>query len=349
MSEAKSNIFVESYRSSWVDDFNSIRELIWPKIHDVADAIEHVGSTSVPGLAAKPIIDVDVIASNPENIPVIIERLESVGYQHRGDLGIKDREAFRAPPSSVRQNFYVCLSGSLALRNHLILRDHLRTDADARRAYSELKQKIAKEFADDIDSYVEAKTELILKILAMHGLQESELNSIRNANLKPLALEPAKLVDVDEILSLIVELSRWLRSKGILQWSDGYSREKIEAEIRSQHIHVMRLNGDIAAAVTLSDCKDDYWKDFPGEAVYLHRLAIHRSQAGKNLGARILSWSETEVAKRGISLLRLDCNSKNSFLQEYYISKGFGFCGIRPLEEYNMDVALFEKDVGRIT
>ncbi|MBL7668867.1 MAG: GrpB family protein [Bdellovibrionaceae bacterium] len=129
MSNTKPNIVVESYKSSWADDFKSIRDLVWPKIHEVAAAIEHVGSTSVPGLAAKPIIDVDVIVNDVEKIPVIIERLKSIGYEHPGDLGIKRREAFKAPPDSVRQNFYVCLSGVLALRNHLILRDHLRMAA----------------------------------------------------------------------------------------------------------------------------------------------------------------------------------------------------------------------------
>lgn len=104
MNGAKLNVTVESYRSSWVDDFNSICDLVWPKIHDIADSIEHVGSTSFPGLAAKPIIDVDVIISNSENMSLVIERLESVGCQHRGDLGIKGREAFET--RLIRESYF---------------------------------------------------------------------------------------------------------------------------------------------------------------------------------------------------------------------------------------------------
>jgi GrpB-like predicted nucleotidyltransferase (UPF0157 family) len=184
----KTEIVVESYKASWVDDFDSIRALVWPKINDVAKSIEHVGSTSVPGLAAKPIIDVDVVISDADKLPLIIDRLQEIGYVHRGNLGIEGREAFRAPANSITQNFYVCLEGCLALRNHIVLRDHLLANSVARQEYGDLKRKLASEFANDIDSYVEAKTNLILKILASHGIPEIELAIIRNANLKPRIL-----------------------------------------------------------------------------------------------------------------------------------------------------------------
>jgi GrpB-like predicted nucleotidyltransferase (UPF0157 family) len=180
----KPAVVVENYNSRWVEDFNSIRVLVWPQIHDVAIAIEHVGSTSVPRLSAKPIIDVDVVVASADKIPAVIERLEKIGYEHQGNLGIEGREAFKAPPGSIRQNFYVCVEGALALRNHLILRNHLRSNAESRRAYGELKQKLANEFANDIESYVEAKTELILIILSQYGISTSELTLIRNANLR---------------------------------------------------------------------------------------------------------------------------------------------------------------------
>jgi GrpB-like predicted nucleotidyltransferase (UPF0157 family)/GNAT superfamily N-acetyltransferase len=342
---SKPAIVVESYRDSWIDDYNLIRALVWPKIQDIALAIEHVGSTSVPGLSAKPIIDVDVIVESVDKMPMIIERLCEAGYEHRGDLGIEGREAFHAPTNSVRQNFYVCLDGSLALRNHLILRDHLRENASARRAYGDLKQNLAARFAGDIDAYVEAKTDLILKILAQHAVPEWELNLIRNANLKPLLVETAALADVDAVLSLIGELSNWLKSKGILQWSQSYPREKIVSDVNSNFVHVVRDGDQISATVTLSDHRDVYWRDFPGEAVYLHRLAIHRSFSCKHLGSRMLAWSEERVKARGVPLLRLDCDSQNTKLRQYYLNHGFEFCGLRRVDEYNMEFALFEKSV----
>lgn len=342
----KPAIVVENYKASWIADFNSIRDLVWPKIHDIATAIEHIGSTSVPGLSAKPIIDVDVIVNDAAKISLVIERLQEIGYRHRGNLGIEGREAFTAPSDLVRQNFYVCLSGCLALRNHLILRDHLRSDAGSRHEYGALKQKLAGEFADDIDSYVEAKTNFILTILELHGVEKESLDLIRNANLKPLVVEAASDSDIDVILALIIELSGWLRTKGILQWSQSYPREKIESDVRSNFVHVVREHGRITATVTLTDLRDRYWQDFPGEAIYLHRLAVRRSASGRHLGSRLLAWSEKKVKDQGVPLLRLDCDSQNSVLRQYYSAHGFEFCGLRRFEEYNMEFALFEKRVG---
>src|SRR5262245_51865013 len=98
----------------------------------VAVTIEHVGSTAVPGLAAKPIIDMDVVIRSRSDLPAVITRLATLGYQHQGDLGIPDREAFRPPPGLPPHHLYVCLAGCAALRNHITLRDHLRSHpADA--------------------------------------------------------------------------------------------------------------------------------------------------------------------------------------------------------------------------
>lgn len=175
-------IEVVPYDPTWPNIFEQLRARIWPQVSDIAIAIEHVGSTSVPGLAAKPIIDLDVIVASTDDVPMVIERLQALGYVHRGDLGIPGREAFYAPEGLPAHHLYLCYQGSLGLRNHLALRDYLRSHPEAVRAYAELKQRLAAEHAHDIAAYTAGKTDLILRILAELGLSPDSLASIEQAN-----------------------------------------------------------------------------------------------------------------------------------------------------------------------
>jgi len=81
----------------------------------------------VPSLAAKPIIDVDVVVASRDLVALVINRLKPLGHEHRSDLGIEDREAFWTAENQPPYHLYVCLENSVALRNHIALRDQLRT------------------------------------------------------------------------------------------------------------------------------------------------------------------------------------------------------------------------------
>lgn len=176
-------IVVADYDPNWPALFESLKNPIWKVVADFAIAVEHVGSTSVPGLAAKPIIDMDVIVPNGKVVEGI-GRLEKLGYQHKGDLGIPFREAFRRPAGTVAHNLYLCPSGCLALSNHLALRDHLRANANAAQAYSALKKRLAIAHSNDIDAYIEAKTEFIVSILRQTGVGANSLTEIEAVNAK---------------------------------------------------------------------------------------------------------------------------------------------------------------------
>jgi GrpB-like predicted nucleotidyltransferase (UPF0157 family) len=177
-------IYVIDYVPEWPEHFAQLRERIWPSVSDFATGIEHVGSTSVPGLAAKPVIDIDIVVASRQDISLVVKRLANLGYTHVGDLGIRDREAFDLPSPDLAHNLYVCPSDSLALRNHLALRDHLRAHPMDVAAYSALKKELARRFPHDIASYVEGKTDFILSVLARRGLSPDSLDSIRRANVQ---------------------------------------------------------------------------------------------------------------------------------------------------------------------
>ena len=143
--------------------------------------VEHVGSTSVPGLAAKPVLDIDVVV-NGDEVVAAIAVLETIGYTHRGDLGVADREAFQAPDDGLRRNVYVCLRGALSVRNHLAVRDVLRQRADLRHEYGAVKVALAADGDIDIDTYVARKSEVLQKVLAVADLTTDERLQILRVN-----------------------------------------------------------------------------------------------------------------------------------------------------------------------
>lgn len=176
-----SDIIVVDYDPEWPRIFERLRARLLPALGDVALAIEHVGSTAVPGLAAKPVVDVDVVVRDGD-VRAGIERLESLGYVHRGDRGVPQREAFWPPPGSPRHHLYLCPASSAALANHLAIRDHLRRHAADARAYGELKKRLAGTFAHDREGYVEAKTDFLISILRRCGAAEQTLREIESLN-----------------------------------------------------------------------------------------------------------------------------------------------------------------------
>ena len=175
-------VVVVDYDPAWPHVFERLRALVWPAVRDVALRIEHVGSTAVPGLAAKPIIDISVVVATDAEVPLAIERLARLGYVHLGNLDIEGREAFDAPKELPAHNLYVCPEGTIGLVNQLAMRDYLRAQPAAAREYGELKKQLASQFPDDIDSYVYGKTDFVLRALRVAGLTSEQLAAIERVN-----------------------------------------------------------------------------------------------------------------------------------------------------------------------
>ncbi|MFN8081681.1 MAG: GrpB family protein [Kineosporiaceae bacterium] len=173
---------VVPYDPAWVEAFERIRSEVLSALGEVAvDAVEHVGSTAVVGLVAKPVIDVDVVV--PEHqVEAAIVALGAIGYRHRGELGIPDRHAFRAPAGGPARHVYVCVAGSLALRNHLAVRDTLRRDAGLRAEYAAVKCALAERDLDSMDEYLAGKNAVLHKILDAAGLASDEIGAIAAVN-----------------------------------------------------------------------------------------------------------------------------------------------------------------------
>jgi len=173
-------LIVVDYDPDWPRLFDQLVDELRPLLADVeVRSFEHVGSTSVPGLAAKPIIDLDIVVPG-DQVTAAIGALEAGGYEYLGEMGVPQRHAFRRP-TPPKVNTYVVVEGSLSLRNHLALRDVLRRDDALRDRYSAVKKALADE-TDDIDAYVDGKTDMVLEILAAADFAADELAEFERIN-----------------------------------------------------------------------------------------------------------------------------------------------------------------------
>ncbi len=159
-------IEVVPYDEGWPARFEEIREGLKSVLAGLCIGIEHVGSTSVPGLWAKPIIDIDVVISSRLMFPEVRDRLGTAGYAHRGNLEIPGREAFQRPEGTYPHHLYVCSVDTPNLHDHLVLRDTLRARPDFRNRYAAIKREMAALHPDDIDAYIDGKGPLIEEIMA---------------------------------------------------------------------------------------------------------------------------------------------------------------------------------------
>jgi GrpB-like predicted nucleotidyltransferase (UPF0157 family) len=152
-----------------VTEFERLRARIEPALGDVPARVEHVGSTAVPGLAAKPIVDIDVIVRRPD-VDRAVEHLAALGYrpaEYR--LEIPDRHALAWPEGEKRHHVYVCPPDSAELGRHLRFRDWLREDPALAREYGDLKRELARVHREDRVKYGELKSAFVERVLLRGG------------------------------------------------------------------------------------------------------------------------------------------------------------------------------------
>lgn len=177
------SVRVVPWSPQWRVEFERVADDLRTALATVPRArVEHVGSTSVPGLAAKPILDIDVIVPRAD-VGAAVAALVKVGYVHRGDLGVADREAFHAPDDAPARHVYVCVEDTVNVRNHLAVRDTLRRDAALRDAYAEVKLALAEHPGMDMDTYIARKSGVLQRALEASGeFTAAELRAIRRLN-----------------------------------------------------------------------------------------------------------------------------------------------------------------------
>ena len=190
-------VIVVPYNEQWKTDFETIKQYLLTTLNDVITGIEHIGSTSVEGLSAKPFIDIDIVIKDYSVFDTVLEKLASLGYIHEGNLGIKDREAFdyKGNVALPKHHLYVCPEFSAELHRHITFRDYLRNNPDAVLKYSKMKEEGAKLFPDSIDEYIAYKSTFIEEIYKKCGLSTFVKQKEDNQEKKHFSLEEYQIIN----------------------------------------------------------------------------------------------------------------------------------------------------------
>ena len=186
-------LLIEQYNPAWKSGFDQLKQTLSSLLSGFIIDIQHVGSTSIPGMVAKPVLDVDIIIGEESLLAGISACLENAGYTNRGDQGIPGRFAFRqqsvfTPETPDRQKWmehhlYVCYADSLALKNHLLVRDALLQDAQLMTQYAGLKMQLASTPGMSREEYTRQKTTFILSVLQDLGINDDDLRQISDSNM----------------------------------------------------------------------------------------------------------------------------------------------------------------------
>ncbi|KIW47265.1 uncharacterized protein PV06_02849 [Exophiala oligosperma] len=188
-------VVIEPHNPDWATTFLKIREQLRHTLKDVSIvSIEHVGSTSIPMLKAKPVLDVDIIV-HPPALEVTRRALAEAHYTDCGEMNVPGRFAFRQPGNArfdaahgpgrngeLRYNTYVMIEGCTALRNHLDMKRVLLENPDLREEYSRVKTEMQKRDFENIGHYVSGKTEILCKILRTAGWTDEDLRPVVKVN-----------------------------------------------------------------------------------------------------------------------------------------------------------------------
>ena len=154
-------VVVVPYDSSWQDLYQSEKRCILDVLGEEVANIHHIGSTSVEGLVAKPIIDILLEVGSLDALDAAAGRLEALGYEGLGELGIERRRYFRKGGDDRTHQIHAFPAGDSHVIRHLAFRDYLRTHPEVRQKYAALKIAVAARCGNDIYKYMEGKDAFI--------------------------------------------------------------------------------------------------------------------------------------------------------------------------------------------
>lgn len=184
-------MLIKPYTTNWVTYFKAIKHAIESGLNGLTYQIEHVRSTAIPNLAAKPIIDIDIIYQHSSEFEKIKTSLIEIGYYHNGNQGIDKREVFKRTGElahgildTIVHHLYVCPIHSEALARHILLRDFLRKNDWARIEYQTMKYDLAEKANQDKKQYAQLKEMYTHNFIDKIIEQERLLMTVRDKTIK---------------------------------------------------------------------------------------------------------------------------------------------------------------------
>jgi GrpB-like predicted nucleotidyltransferase (UPF0157 family)/predicted GNAT superfamily acetyltransferase len=300
-------ITVAEYDPAWPERFARLRDEYAQALAAAGVpvvAIEHVGSTSVPGLAAKPIIDCDIVVEG-EHVAAASQVLAGLGFTPLGDLGIPLRWAFSEPERLAGTNTYVIVAGSLSLRNHLAVRDALRADPDLRDRYAAVKRRVGA-VAADIYEYGQGKNAMVQEILAATDrLTEDERAAVN----PPVLIRKLRPADYPVVLSV---LDTW--------WGGRHMADMLPRLFFEHFTHTSfaaERDGELSGFLVGFRSQSH-----PAET-YIHFVGVAPEERGSGLGRRLYERFFSTVQAQGCTLVRAVTAPVNESSVRFHRQLGF--------------------------
>jgi GrpB-like predicted nucleotidyltransferase (UPF0157 family) len=160
---------LESYTSAWADEYAEERSRILSVLADRLLGIEHVGSTAIPGICAKPIIDIAVAVPTLSSAEEFVPMMARIGYDYAGDGGVPGHRIFGRGPRIRTHLVHAVVANGPEWRNYLAFRDALLADEELAKEYDSLKRALAAKCPNDRPSYTNAKGQFIERVLRGAG------------------------------------------------------------------------------------------------------------------------------------------------------------------------------------
>jgi GrpB-like predicted nucleotidyltransferase (UPF0157 family) len=309
----KRNIKIVDYDADWPNKFAKHAKMITDAIGSSLLRIEHIGSTSVPSLAAKPVIDFLVVVPDSANESAYLPQLESAGYVLRvREPDWNEHRMFRTPEKDV--HIHVYSAGCPEIQRNLIFRNRLRKNTEDRRRYEQTKRELATKEWPDMNAYAEAKGPVIESIIVAEMASKAQIRQ-------------ATPEEVDVVADILKEAARWLEQAGMPLWrEDDLEPARIIPDVNSGLFFLAEDSGEFAGTVKFQLDDPVFWPDArPQEAAYIHRLAVRRRYAGTGLSTLILRWAVERTRMLGRRYLRLDCAASRPRLSAVYERFGFQY------------------------
>lgn len=158
------HVTVEAYRPYWKDLFEREAKLLKSIYKDQIITVHHIGSTSVPGLSAKPIIDLLPVVHSIEAVDAFNSDMVAAGFEAFGENGLKERRFFQKGGEQRTHHVHIFEHGNSEIKRHLIFRDYLMAHPEEAKVYGKLKEALAREYPYDIDSYIQGKTNFVRRL-----------------------------------------------------------------------------------------------------------------------------------------------------------------------------------------
>jgi GrpB-like predicted nucleotidyltransferase (UPF0157 family) len=160
----KRRVGVVSYNSNWKKMYKEESEKIRNVLGDIIIDIHHIGSTAIPGIKAKPVIDILVETKNIEAVDRYNSKMKELGYEAMGEYGIPKRRFFRKGGNNRTHHIHIFQVGNEEIERHINFKEYLIAHPDKAREYSKLKEELVNKYTYDVENYTNGKNDFIKEI-----------------------------------------------------------------------------------------------------------------------------------------------------------------------------------------